>query len=128
MSNCSICFEEIIKSDFTNNYTTKCCHTFHVNCLKEWCKTNNSCPMCRTKDVMCISQYLNVCLPGSPDIFRESRLLNITPTTTTTEDSDNNDNIEENEEENNNNIINIDYNINNIINNIINNNINYLIT
>jgi hypothetical protein len=38
---CGICFEtdNLIKLD--------CKHTYHTNCLNEWIKDNNTCPLCR---------------------------------------------------------------------------------
>jgi hypothetical protein len=41
---CSICLEDV------EVYTRKrlsCNHVFHYNCIKEWCKSNNTCPNCR---------------------------------------------------------------------------------
>ena len=42
---CSICFESI---GHTALCVTKCKHMFHTGCINKWCKTNNSCPLCRT--------------------------------------------------------------------------------
>ena len=44
MPECSICLHNI-KSN--NLIETKCKHKFHKYCLKEWLKTNNTCPICR---------------------------------------------------------------------------------
>ena len=27
---------------------TKCGHRFHAGCIKDWCKVNKACPLCRT--------------------------------------------------------------------------------
>ncbi len=43
---CSICLDEI--NIITDMEITECFHIFHNDCLKTWCKTNNSCPLCRT--------------------------------------------------------------------------------
>ncbi len=40
---CSICLEEI-KS---NSMQTICNHRFHIQCLADWNKTHNECPLCR---------------------------------------------------------------------------------
>jgi hypothetical protein len=41
---CIICMEELK----FNKFTLKCRHSFHESCVKEWCITNPSCPICRT--------------------------------------------------------------------------------
>lgn len=38
---CSICFEEC------PTFELKCGHLFHKSCIKEWYKTNKTCPLCR---------------------------------------------------------------------------------
>lgn len=45
---CSICHEDMTCS---NSKTTKCNHTFHIECYEEWRNQSNgnSCPMCRGK-------------------------------------------------------------------------------
>lgn len=40
---CSICFDTIVDETKLN----KCGHTFHYNCIKEWCDINQTCPICR---------------------------------------------------------------------------------
>lgn len=50
---CSICQNE----DTTNtrrkySIKTMCGHSFHFDCLKRWCETNESCPMCRSDEVI----------------------------------------------------------------------------
>ena len=46
---CSICREEIDKFDLTNVWCCGCKQEFHNNCLNEWIKINDSCPVCRRK-------------------------------------------------------------------------------
>lgn len=41
---CAICLEELTNND---KVILECRHTFHVNCIKEWFKNNNTCPFCR---------------------------------------------------------------------------------
>ena len=41
---CPICLEEI-KVD--NIQETRCLHIFHQNCLQNWQKKSNKCPLCR---------------------------------------------------------------------------------
>lgn len=48
LNECSICMRKIRK----NYVNTKCKHTFHGACLKEWTtRGRNTCPMCRTPNV-----------------------------------------------------------------------------
>lgn len=42
---CSICLEPCKKG----RYRLRCKHVFHKKCIKEWFKTNKSCPNCRIK-------------------------------------------------------------------------------
>ena len=45
---CSIC-QDLINED-NNDITTPCGHSFHINCLLEWCRRHNlatTCPLCR---------------------------------------------------------------------------------
>lgn len=41
---CSICLCKTNKP----KCKTSCGHTFHISCLKEWLKSNVTCPLCRT--------------------------------------------------------------------------------
>ena len=41
---CSICFENIDKSD---NKILPCGHSFHTNCVLKWFVTSDTCPVCR---------------------------------------------------------------------------------
>jgi hypothetical protein len=73
---CSICTETIEECCTTFNsqnslFTTRCNHKFHNSCISNWCAINNSCPICRTKDV-----YPSSLRPSS----RISRTTNL-PTT-----------------------------------------------
>ncbi len=44
-NNCIICFEDI-----ENKTITKCCnHSFCLNCITSWIKTNSVCPLCKIK-------------------------------------------------------------------------------
>lgn len=42
---CSICLEKFKKKE--KKIIIKCSHEFHKNCIKEWLKNNNTCPLCR---------------------------------------------------------------------------------
>lgn len=42
--NCPICAEQL-----NDNHTLKCGHIYHKKCIINWCKINNSCPICRCK-------------------------------------------------------------------------------
>ena len=46
---CSICLESI---GSTAIFVTKCKHIFHRGCINKWCKTTNSCPLCRTAEII----------------------------------------------------------------------------
>lgn len=64
---CVICAD----SDYNENDDSKslivtiCGHHFHYGCLSQWCNINNSCPTCRTKNVLLPNQ-LSVMTPISP--------------------------------------------------------------
>ena len=50
---CSICQND----DTTNvrrkySIKTMCGHSFHFDCLKRWCDSNESCPMCRSDELI----------------------------------------------------------------------------
>ena len=53
---CSICFEDIsLNSSLDDNhrlYITSCNHKYHYSCLYKWCFRKNSCPTCRTPNVI----------------------------------------------------------------------------
>uniref|UniRef100_A0A914L0E6 RING-type E3 ubiquitin transferase n=1 Tax=Meloidogyne incognita TaxID=6306 RepID=A0A914L0E6_MELIC len=44
---CSICQKTFKKGK--NIHNTECGHYFHWDCIKEWRKRENSCPMCRVE-------------------------------------------------------------------------------
>ena len=46
MDPCVICMESLTGS----SYHLHCGHVYHVNCLRQWMRNNQSCPMCR-KDI-----------------------------------------------------------------------------
>lgn len=58
---CKICFEENIQKE--ESIVTKCNHSFHIECIKEWIQTNlnkenTKCPYCRTNlgnSIICFS-------------------------------------------------------------------------
>ena len=47
MCNCVICCESI-----NNEFTTCCGHKFCENCIIDWCKRKNICPLCRKKNIL----------------------------------------------------------------------------
>ena len=79
---CAICLNNVTNDIFIS----KCNHKFHNNCIKEWCKKNNSCPYCREKNI--IINNLIVEIPESPNTLRDSPLFydvnSMTPSTATT--------------------------------------------
>lgn len=72
---CVICMGSI-NNENNESFTTHCNHVFHKDCLSRWCKQNNSCPSCRTINVLpCHTQ----CLPvdSSNSLIRESPFYHI---------------------------------------------------
>ena len=45
VNQCSICAELL---DFYKVTKTKCCHEFHLKCLKDWKVKSDICPICRS--------------------------------------------------------------------------------
>ena len=45
--NCVICMEDFKKGDKSTNLP--CLHMFHTNCIQNWLKTQNTCPICKYK-------------------------------------------------------------------------------
>jgi hypothetical protein len=70
---CSICFESI---GFTAKYITKCQHTFHTGCINKWCKTNNSCPLCRTSPLMEINLTKNADYIYNSNVLYNNYIIN----------------------------------------------------
>jgi len=118
---CVICMGSINNEKFT----TSCNHIFHKDCLTRWCQQKNSCPSCRTINILpCQAQ----CLPAdsSNSLIRDSPFYHIleneywqSPATTLRSGRPYFNNIINNNYNNNIN------NINNNNNNNINNNNNY---
>lgn len=46
---CSICLTDIDEGETVSNLA--CYHVFHIECLKDWLKRKNSCPLCLHKDL-----------------------------------------------------------------------------
>ncbi len=56
---CVICLEDLSDKNRKDKVAPEvkevfleCGHNFHFNCIEEWGKTKNSCPICRTKIVV----------------------------------------------------------------------------
>ena len=47
---CSICRNNLKKNDLV--CMTKCNHYFHCSCLVTWLNRNDSCPICRSKNIL----------------------------------------------------------------------------
>ncbi len=45
--NCIICLEDFKNGD--KAIILPCIHLFHTNCIKNWLKTQNTCPICKFK-------------------------------------------------------------------------------
>jgi hypothetical protein len=45
---CSVCLEELSH----HGYETNCHHVFHENCINNWLKIKNVCPICRIQQCM----------------------------------------------------------------------------
>jgi hypothetical protein len=68
--NCSICFENITEEKLMK---TNCNHCFHNNCMTEWLKIKNSCPLCRKK-VETESDSLDIQIPEIQPLRRQQRI------------------------------------------------------
>jgi Ring finger domain len=51
---CVICFTNLKEGDRVGNIS--CNHLFHVNCLKEWLKKKNECPLCSATSIAVLKQ------------------------------------------------------------------------
>lgn len=51
MGSCAICMEDFNENDDKKVAELNCSkfHIFHVQCIKEWIKNNDTCPNCREK-------------------------------------------------------------------------------
>jgi E3 ubiquitin-protein ligase RNF115/126 len=54
---CSICFENFVDNDIVTKIT--CGHSYHDNCLLDWLKLHNNCPICRYELVTDDPDYEN---------------------------------------------------------------------
>tara|TARA_B100000780_G_scaffold140249_2_gene98213 strand:+ start:921 stop:1451 length:531 start_codon:yes stop_codon:yes gene_type:complete len=57
---CSICLDSnFVDSDTHENrkFITKCNHVYHHDCIYRWAQRNNSCPTCRTTNL--IDEFIN---------------------------------------------------------------------
>ena len=72
---CVICMGSI-NNEINEKFTTSCNHVFHKDCLSRWCQQNNSCPSCRTINVLPSQAQ---CLPGdsSNSLIRDSPFYHI---------------------------------------------------
>jgi len=62
MTDCTICLEECIA--YPELVTTKCGHTFHRKCLKDWLNKNNVCPNCKGTEPW--AEFIPVVKPTCP--------------------------------------------------------------
>jgi hypothetical protein len=68
MCECSICLEEIDEEDIYQ--LEECKHTFHVECIREWEKHKNTCPLCRTKfKIPVLSAPSLDAIPSAPNVY-----------------------------------------------------------
>jgi hypothetical protein len=54
---CAICLDNLINSP---HHTTKCNHAFHTECIREWQKRSDRCPMCREDTSTSTSRCIDV--------------------------------------------------------------------
>ena len=72
---CVICMGSI-NNENNEKFTTSCNHVFHKDCLSRWCQQNNSCPSCRTINVLpCRAQCLSA--DSSNSLIRDSPFYHI---------------------------------------------------
>lgn len=69
---CSICLENIDQ----NNIVTKCKHTFHINCLKNWLQKNDNCPFCRSENPVEQEKRINYSIRGLIEKTRQNLFRN----------------------------------------------------
>ena len=44
---CTICLERFVSGDNYRRFPSPCDHCFHVNCIDEWLKQQDFCPLCK---------------------------------------------------------------------------------
>ena len=66
-----ICFRKNDKKTQRKVKLYECNHEFHVDCLKEWVKNNNSCPLCRKEIIYHFSIHFK------KGIWKKNHLLRI---------------------------------------------------
>ena len=66
---CSICMMEIVDGEKVG--ALSCNHLFHVDCLKEWIKRKNSCPLCQSPNIASIKTS-----NSSRNVFSSQRTIN----------------------------------------------------
>ncbi len=54
--NCTICMDEITRYD---KKTLNCNHNFHINCINEWLRESNTCPICRAPQTINSNRIYN---------------------------------------------------------------------
>ena len=54
---CRICLDDLCSREH-NKMELECGHSFHKDCLEEWRRENNTCPICRTEVKQRTSRYL----------------------------------------------------------------------
>jgi len=54
---CTICFHPLIQ---VNSTSTACAHTFCTDCLNDWLKHSNECPICRTNLVETENRFVSI--------------------------------------------------------------------
>jgi hypothetical protein len=46
---CAICFEKVPSTNSAKNKRLHCGHAFHLDCILQWFKESDECPICRKK-------------------------------------------------------------------------------
>ena len=74
---CAICLTSCIHQDgnSTNLHITTCGHTYHYSCIRRWCQTNNSCPICRRTNIFTdlSTSYVYQDQPSTSETFYENQ-------------------------------------------------------
>ena len=82
---CAICLNDIKMSE--KRGALPCCHTFHIDCILQWSKVDNSCPLCKKR-----FGHIESFIPGDDAHETIEIRKDETSSSTTTNSNDDDDN------------------------------------